>query len=244
MTGAPRTVLEIDELRCAYGLATVVESVSLCVPERSVVALLGRNGMGKTTLIRSIMGLVPPAIRSGDVRYKDTSLVGLSPHRIAQLGMGYVPQGRHVFRSLTVREHLDIVERAPAGSDGERWDVDRVVALFPRLAERARHRGSELSGGEQQMLAIARALMTNPDLLIMDEPSEGLAPLLIRNLGTQLLSLKGSHLSILLVEQNVNLALELADDVYVIERGRIVYHGSPDSVRADATIRSRHLGVG
>jgi len=237
-------VLEVDELRCAYGLAMVVENVSLCVPVRSVVALLGRNGMGKTSLIRSIMGLVPPAIRAGGVRYKDTSLLGLSPHRIAQLGLGYVPQGRHVFRSLTVREHLEIVARARAAAGGERWDSERVFALFPRLAERARNRGSQLSGGEQQMLAIARALMTNPDLLIMDEPSEGLAPLLIRNLGTQLLSLKGSHLSILLVEQNVNLALELADDVYVIERGRIVYHGSPDSVRADATIGRRYLGVG
>jgi len=244
MTDVPRTVLEVDELRCAYGLAMVVESVSLCVPVRSVVALLGRNGMGKTSLIRSIMGLVPPAIRAGGVRYKDTSLLGLSPHRIAQLGLGYVPQGRHVFRSLTVREHLEIVARARAAAGGERWDSERVFALFPRLAERARNRGSQLSGGEQQMLAIARALMTNPDLLIMDEPSEGLAPLLIRNLGTQLLSLKGSHLSILLVEQNVNLALELADDVYVIERGRIVYHGSPDSVRADATIGRRYLGVG
>ncbi len=239
------TALEVSDLRSAYGRAPVLEGVSLSVPERSVTALLGRNGMGKTTLIRSIMGLTPPAIRSGEVRYGDRSLVGLPPHRIAHLGIGYVPQGRHVFRSLTVREHLQIVERARAAMNGAAiWDLGRVFALFPRLAERARNRGSQLSGGEQQMLAIARALMTNPDLLIMDEPSEGLAPLLIRNLGTQLLSLKGSHLSILLVEQNVNLALELADDVYIIERGRIVYHGSPDSLRADAGIRRRYLGVG
>ncbi len=237
--------LEVADLCSAYGQAQVLQGVSLSVPERGVVALLGRNGMGKTSLIRSIMGLAPPTVWRGSVRYGGRSLLGLAPCDIARLGIGFVPQGRHVFRSLTVVEHLRVVERQARRSNGDPgWDAERVFALFPRLAERAGNRGGQLSGGEQQMLAIARALMTNPDLLIMDEPSEGLAPLLVRHLGEQIVSLKGSHLSILLVEQNLQLALDLADSVYVIDRGEIAYRGSPAELEADAEVKRRYLGLG
>jgi branched-chain amino acid transport system ATP-binding protein len=235
--------LQVEGLRSAYGQAAVLEDVVLQLPEQRVVAVLGRNGMGKTSLIRSIMGLAPPSVSAGSVRYGDRELRGLAAHQIAQLGIGYVPQGRHVFRSLSVLEHLQIIRR-PARNGQAPWTLERVFALFPRLAERTQHRGGQLSGGEQSMLAIARALMTNPDLLIMDEPSEGLAPLLIRDLGTRLLALKEERLSILLVEQNLPLALRLADEVYIIDRGRIVHHGSAEELGNDAELKARYLGVG
>ncbi|MCC7104244.1 MAG: ABC transporter ATP-binding protein [Chloroflexi bacterium] len=236
-------MLEIEELHSYYGLSHVVQGVSLTVGEGRLVALLGRNGMGKTTLIRSIMGTEPPTVRQGSARYRGRELVGLAPYQIARAGLGLVPQGRHVFRSLSVVENLTVAAREGRKDASERWTVDRVFTLFPRLAERQRNRGAALSGGEQQMLAVGRALMTNPDLLLMDEPSEGLAPIMVQQLGRQLLELKQTSLSILLVEQNLGLALKLADEVYILERGRIVHHGSPAELEADEDAKHRFLGV-
>ena len=237
-------MLQVTDLHASYALAQVLRGVSLEVPESRVVALLGRNGVGKTTLIRAIMEMVPPQVQAGSVRYAGRELLGRTPHEVARLGIGLVPQGRRVFRSLTVLEHLAIAVRVPAHTNGARWDAEPVFELFPRLAERKHNRGGALSGGEQQMLAIGRALMSNPSLLLMDEPSEGLAPIILQQLGDQLLALKQSGLAIFLVEQNVGLALKLADEVYVMDRGQIVYHGSPAALDADATVKQRYLGVG
>src|SRR6266516_4405413 len=245
-TLAQGDVLEVSDLHSYYGLAYILDGVSLRVPENRLIALLGRNGMGKTTLIRSLVGLSPPDVRAGSVKYRGAELVGFTPHEIARLGIALVPQGRRVFRSLTVVENLVMAARESklAGrSREEHWDLDRVFGLFPRLAERRRNRASALSGGEQQMLAIGRALMTNPDLLLMDEPSEGLAPLLVQQLGQQLLELKRTSLSLLLVEQNLGLALKLADEVYVLEKGRIVHRSTPAALEADEDAKRRFLGV-
>ena len=237
-------MLEVVDLHAYYALAYVLHGVSLQVPEGRVVALLGRNGAGKTTLIRSLLNLVPPRVRTGSVRYKGRELLGLTPHEVARMGIGLVPQGRRVYRSLTVLEHLTIAARPPRDGNRPGWDPGRVFRLFPRLAERKGHRGGALSGGEQQMLAIGRALIGNPTLLLMDEPSEGLAPLLLRQLGDQLLELKGSGLAIFLVEQNLGLALKVADEVYVLDRGQVVYHGTPGELDTNAEVKHRHLGVG
>jgi branched-chain amino acid transport system ATP-binding protein len=238
-------MLEISELHSFYGNAHVLQGVSLTVAEGSVLALLGRNGMGKTTLIRSIMGARPPTIRAGSTRFGTHDLVGMPSYDIALLGLGWVPQGRRVFSSLTVLENLGIASRPPQrADDGQHaWDLERVFEFFPRLEERARQRAGQLSGGERQMLAIARALLINPVLLLMDEPSEGLAPRLVQQLGDQLLSLKESGMSIFLVEQNVGLALRVADDAYVIERGKIVYRGSPEDLERDEEAKHKYLGV-
>jgi branched-chain amino acid transport system ATP-binding protein len=239
-------MLEVHDIHSYYGLAHVLQGVSLAVPAKTVIALLGRNGMGKTTLIRSIMGLSPPMVRSGSVVFRGEELRGKAANEIARKGLGLVPQGRRLFPSLTVQEHLTMVRRPPSGDGAGRvcWDLPRIYELFPRLAERKNHRGAQLSGGERQMLAIARALMTNPDLLLMDEPSEGLAPLLVQRLREELTELKTSGLSILLVEQNVRLALAMADHVHIIERGRIVYQGRPVELQAERAIRQKYLGVG
>ena len=239
-------MLEVRDIHSYYGLAHVLQGVSLAVPAKTVIALLGRNGMGKTTLIRSIMGLSPPAVRSGSVVFRGEELRGKAANAIARKGLGLVPQGRRLFPSLTVQEHLTMVRRPPSGDGAGRvcWDLPRIYELFPRLAERKNHRGGQLSGGERQMLAIARALMTNPDLLLMDEPSEGLAPLLVQRLREELTELKTSGLSILLVEQNVRLALAVADHVHIIERGRIVYQGRPAELQAERAIMQKYLGVG
>jgi branched-chain amino acid transport system ATP-binding protein len=232
-------MLEVRDLHASYAVAPVLRGLSLDVPDGHVVALLGRNGAGKTTLVRSVMGLAPPAVRSGSVRHGGTELRGLAPHEIARRGLGLVPQGRRMFRSLTVLEHLRIAAR----SNGGGWTADRVFDLFPQLAERGGHRGGALSGGEQQMLAIGRALMGDPSLLVMDEPSEGLAPIVIAQLGERLLELKGAGLAVLLVEQNLGLALRLADDVYVLDRGEVVWHGPPAMLDGDTALKQRYLGV-
>ena len=239
-------MLEVHDIHSYYGLAHVLQGVSLVVPAKTVIALLGRNGMGKTTLIRSIMGLSPPVVRSGSVVFRGEELRGKAANAIARKGLGLVPQGRRLFPSLTVQEHLTMVRRPPSGDGAGRvcWDLPQIYELFPRLAERKNHRGGQLSGGERQMLAIARALMTNPDLLLMDEPSEGLAPLLVQRLREELTELKTSGLSILLVEQNVRLALAVADHVHIIERGRIVYQGRPAELQAERAIMQKYLGVG
>jgi branched-chain amino acid transport system ATP-binding protein len=239
------SMLEIRDLHSYYGNAHVLQGVDLTVPEGALVALMGRNGMGKTTLIRSIMGMTPPSVRHGEILYRGESIAGMPSHKVAVKGLGLCPQGRRVFSSLNVVENLTLgVRKADEDRDAEKnWDLERVYQMFPRLGERKRHRGSQLSGGERQMLAIARALMTNPDMLLMDEPSEGLAPILVEQLGDDLLKVKDSGLSVFLVEQNLGLALEVADDMYIIDRGLVVFHGTPAELGADLDLQEKYLGV-
>jgi branched-chain amino acid transport system ATP-binding protein len=207
------------------------------VEKGQVVGILGRNGMGKTTLIRSIIGFTPP--RKGQVLFKGRDITGWPSYRAVGLGMGLVPQGRRVFASLTVLENLAVASRGNIGP----WSPERVLELFPRLGERAEHRAGKLSGGEQQMLAIGRALMSNPDLVLMDEPTEGLAPRLVREVRRVIDDLKARGLSILLVEQNLPLALRVADHVHVLSRGRIVHSGSPQALWENQEIKARYLGL-
>jgi branched-chain amino acid transport system ATP-binding protein len=231
-------ILEVSDLDTYYGESHVLQGVSLRVGPGEVVALLGRNGAGKTTTVRSIIGFTPP--RRGAVRFDGARIDGLPAHRIARRGIGLVPQGRRVFPTLTVRENLLLAARG-AGPGG--WTLERVYAEFPRLAERERQVASTLSGGEQQMLAIGRALLTNARLLLMDEPSEGLAPLIVREVGRIVAGLRRAAMSILLVEQNLGLALGLADRVYVLNKGRVVYEGTPEALRADEGVKRAYLGV-
>ena len=233
-------MLEIRDLHSGYGEALVVRGVSLDVGAGEIVALLGRNGMGKTTLIRSIMGLTPPQIRSGAINWRGESLVGLRPHDIADRKIAIVPQGRRLFQSLTVTEHLTMLKSARA-KDG--WTLDRVFAIFPRLAQRRHHRGGQLSGGERGMLAVGRALMIDPQLILMDEPSEGLAPVMVQHLEGIMRDLKREGLSILLVEQNLYSALDVADRVYILETGQIVHQGSAQELSAKTDILFQRLGV-
>ena len=228
--------LEVEGVHTYYGESHVLQGISLRVAPGEVLAILGRNGMGKTTLIRSIMGFTPA--RRGHVRYKETDITRLPSFRMVELGMALVPQGRRVFPSLSVRENLDVARRGTG-----RWSLEQVYALFPRLRERAVNRANKLSGGEQQMLAIGRALMSNPELLLMDEPTEGLAPLLVREVGRVIAELKRSGLSILLVEQNLAMALSVADRVHVLSRGQIVHTGTPTELMRNEEVKTRYLGV-
>jgi len=231
-------MLEVDDIHTNYGESYVLQGVSLRVARGEVVAVLGRNGVGKTTLIRSIVGFTPP--RRGRVVLKGEEITRLPAHEIARRGVGLVPQGRRIFPSLAVGEHLQIGERIGNGSG---WSVARVLDLFPRLRERLTNRGNKLSGGEQQMLACGRALVGNPDILLMDEPSEGLAPILVRELGRMLAGLKAGGASILLIEQNLAFALRIADRVYLMSKGRIVHECRPDELRRNEEIKARYLGV-
>ncbi|MET0876059.1 MAG: ABC transporter ATP-binding protein [Tardiphaga sp.] len=233
-------MLEVRDLHSGYGEAVVVRGVSLDVAPGEIVALLGRNGMGKTTLIRSIMGLVPPQVRSGSVTWRGDNLVGMKPHDIAARKIAIVPQGRRLFPSLTVTEHLTMLKSARA-KDG--WTVDRVFGIFPRLAERRHHRGGQLSGGERGMLAVGRALMIDPQLILMDEPSEGLAPVMVQHLEEIILDLKREGLSILLVEQNLYSALAVADRVYIMETGQIVHQGDAKQLSQQTDLLFQRLGV-
>jgi branched-chain amino acid transport system ATP-binding protein len=233
-------MLELRDLHSFYGEAHVVCGASLTVGSGEVVALLGRNGMGKTTLIRSVMGLTPPRIAAGDVRWRGETLLGLKPHAIAARRIAIVPQGRRLFASLTVTEHLTML-KSPRARDG--WTAARIFALFPRLAERRRHLAGQLSGGERQMLAVARALMIDPELILMDEPSEGLAPVMVQHLEDIVRELKQAGMSILLVEQNLYSALAVADRVYVLETGRVVHECRAADVAGDPASLSRYLGV-
>ena len=231
-------ILEVEDIHIYYGDSYVLQGVSLRMNQGQVVAVLGRNGVGKTTLIRSIVGFTPP--RRGVIRFKGTAISRLPSYRIARMGIGLIPQGRRIFPSLDVREHLEVAARS---GDRSGWSIERVLALFPSLRERLRNRGKALSGGEQQMLASGRALVSNPDLLLMDEPSEGLAPLLVRELGRTIGELKASGHSILLVEQNLAFALRLADHVYVLSKGRIVYTSPPEELLRNEEVKHRYLGV-
>ena len=230
-------MLDVQEIHTYYGDSSVLQGISLRIDPGQVVGLLGRNGMGKTTLIRSIVGFTPP--RRGRVLFKSHDITGWVSNRVVGLGLGLVPQGRRVFPTLSVRENLAVAVKNGRGP----WTLERVMELFPRLRERAENRAGKLSGGEQQMLAIARALVTNPELLLMDEPTEGLAPLLVREVGRVIEQLKTEGLSILLVEQNLPLALRIADHIHVLSRGQIVYSGSPAALEEDREVKARYLGL-
>lgn len=236
-------MLDITDLHSNYGEASVLRGVNLSVPARQITGLLGRNGMGKTTLIRSVMGLRPPTVIKGAIRFHDQDLVGLEPDQIAALGIGLVPQGRRLFPSLTVTEHLEICPRRAAPQGRSAWSIQRAFQLFPRLGERRKHRGNQLSGGERQMLAIVRALMSNPDLLLMDEPTEGLAPVMVQHVEEAVRLLRDEGLTVLLVEQNLRSALSLIDSAHILETGALVYSGTATELRNSPDILQRHLGV-
>jgi len=232
--------LGLSAVDALYGESHVLHEVSFSLSAGKVLALLGRNGAGKTTCMSSIIGFLPP--RRGDVRLFGASISRLPPEAIARMGIGFVPQGRRIFPTLTVRENLIVASRVRAGAPVP-WNLERVVLLFPRLKERLQQVAGSLSGGEQQMLAIGRALMGNPRVLLMDEPSEGLAPLIVAEVGRTIARLKEEGQSILLVEQNVKLALDLADDVVILNTGRIAFNGTAEQVRLDQALITQHLGV-
>ena len=231
-------VLEVGEIETAYGLSQVLFGVSLSIAPGEMVTLMGRNGMGKTTTVRSIMGLTPP--RGGSVRFMGDEIRGLPAYLIAQRGIGLVPEGRQIFPNLNVHENL--VATAVRRAGGE-WTLPRVFDLFPRLSERAMSMGNQLSGGEQQMLAIGRALMTNPRLLILDEATEGLAPLIRQEIWKCLARLKATGLSILVIDKNVGALMRVADRHFLIERGRVVWTGSSAELAAATDVQHRYLGV-
>lgn len=235
-------MLKVERMHTFYGESHILNSVSLAVGENEVVTLLGRNGVGKTTTLRSIMGL--NVIASGMIRFKDIPISGLPPFKIARLGIGYVPEDRRIFPDLTVKEHLIIANiRKSQILSGKTWTLDKVYGLFPLLSERESYRGIQLSGGEQQILAIARALMANPELLILDEPSEGLAPLLVQEIGRILKEIKQEEGSILITEQNLLFAIDLADRHYIMEKGEICYSGNAQEFRNNDEVKEKYLGV-
>ena len=233
-------MLRLRDVHSGYATASVLRGASLQVDAGEVVALLGRNGMGKSTLVRTICGMSPPMLTGGSITLDDEEIGKLPSHVIARRGIGLVPQGRHVFGSLTVEENLVVVPHKGPG----KWSLDAVYELFPRLKERRRQWSSTLSGGEQQMLSIGRALMTNPRLLVMDEPSEGLAPAVLDLIRDRLRQLRSTGQSVLVAEQNVDLALDVADSVAILgEQGRMVWQGSVRQLRADPAPIARHLGI-
>jgi branched-chain amino acid transport system ATP-binding protein len=231
-------ILVVEDIYTFYGLSQVLFGVSLEVAAGECVCLLGRNGVGKTTTMRSIMGLTPP--RRGRIVWKGRDMTGSAPYQIARAGIGFVPEDRRIFADLTVWENLDVGSRG-RGDGG--WTVERVLDLFPKLVQLGDRQGGFLSGGEQQMLTIARTLMGNPELLLLDEPSEGLAPLVVEHLKEQIARLKSQGLTILLAEQNVGFSLDLADRVYVLEKGQIRYHGTAHEFREDESIRHQYLAL-
>ncbi len=230
-------ILEVREIDTYYDLAHVLHGLSLSVGDGEVVALLGRNGAGKTTTLRAITGLTPP--RRGQILYKGVDIAGRPADRIARLGIALVPETRGIFSYLTAKENLDIARRPRS-----RWQMDAVFTRFPKLRDVLDRQGRFLSGGEQQMLAIARAMLTGPDLLLLDEPSQGLAPMIVDVVMATIRELKREQVSILLVEQNAEMALQLADRVCVIDHGTIVFEGTPAALRADTQVTATYLGVG
>lgn len=235
-------MLTVRDVEAYRGHSYVLQGVNLDVATATCTTLLGRNGMGKTTLIRTLMGLTP--LSRGEISFDGTRLDKLEPNQIARAGLALVPQGRHVFRSLTVEENLTLAARRGVnGAGGDDWTLDRIYDLFPNLKQRRRNRGGQLSGGEQQMLAIGRALMTNPTLILMDEPSEGLAPVIVDTVAAVISSLRSQKLSIFLVEQNYRLGVDAADRVYILSKGVIVWDGSPAELENAADIKETHLGV-
>jgi branched-chain amino acid transport system ATP-binding protein len=242
-------MLSVHDIHTYYGDSHVLQGATLQVARGTVAALLGRNGVGKTTLCRSIVGFTP--VRAGRILFNGAEITGLPAHKICRLGMSLVPQGRRIFPSLTVKENLAIALRDPLpgpgaarqNDGGGRWDLQSVFALFPRLAERGHHRGNQLSGGEQQMLAIARALVANPLFLLMDEPTEGLAPALVAEVAALIRRLKDEGMSILLVEQNAAFAVKVAGFVHVMSKGKIVHSSEPAALWENQEVKTRFLGV-
>lgn len=232
-------MLEVQGIHSYYGLSHILFDVSLRVESGQVVCLLGRNGAGKTTTMKSIIGLVQP--RKGSIKYRGAEIVGVAPYLLARKGIGYVPDDRRIFADLTVLENLDIAQRRSRA--GAAWDLPRVFELFPTLKTIASRRGGFLSGGEQRMLAIARALMGNPEFLLLDEPMEGLAPLMVRLIEEQILKLKQAGLTVLLTEQNVASALRLSDHCYIIDDGHIRFQGSIEELKANELVRRKYLLV-
>ncbi len=233
-------MLELTGIHTYYGESHVLHGVDMTVKDGSVVALLGRNGMGKTTTIRSIIGLTPP--RTGSIRFNGVELVGQAPEKIARAGIGLVPQGRMIFPSLSVTENLTMAART--GDKKDPWTLEKVYETFPRLKERGKNKGNLLSGGEQQMLTIARALMTNPDLLMLDEPSEGLAPIVVQEVYRVIGRLKEAGQSILVVEQDFGMAMSVADYAYIMSKGEMVYHSEPKDLVDNESVKAQYLGVG
>jgi branched-chain amino acid transport system ATP-binding protein len=232
-------LLELDDVHAAYGLSRVLFGISLEVKAGECVCLLGRNGVGKTTTMRTVMGLTPPS--GGRIRFRSRDITGWAPHRIARAGIGFVPEDRRIFAELSVWENLDVARRAAARPG--RWTIEAVTELFPVLAELRDRQGGFLSGGEQQMLTIARTLMGNPDLLLLDEPSEGLAPLVVQALLAKVGELKAQGLTILLAEQGIEFSLALADRVYVLEKGAVRFSGSSAELRADRSVLDEMLAL-
>jgi branched-chain amino acid transport system ATP-binding protein len=239
-TSAAIPLLEVEGLETCYGLSQVLFGLSLSIHSGEMVALMGRNGMGKTTTVRSILGLTPP--RAGAVRFGGREVRGMAAFRIAQLGIGLVPEGRQIFPNLNVRENLVAASANRLGSD-DPWTLDKIHELFPRLAERSTNMGNQLSGGEQQMLAIGRALMTNPRLLILDEATEGLAPLIREEIWNCLSMLKARGQSVLVIDKNVENLARIADRHYIIERGRAVWSGTSEQLIAEPDLQHRYLGI-
>ena len=234
-------MLEVQDIHTYYGDSYILQGASLKVENGSVAALLGRNGVGKTTLTRSIIGFTPP--RRGKILFNGTDITDKPAYEIARMGIGLIPQGRRIFPSLSVKENLEIAGRLRDKGSAQAWTLEKLFTLFPPLKERIRHRGNKLSGGEQQMLASGRALMGNPECLLMDEPTEGLAPLIVREMGRLIEQIKEIGLSILLIEQNLAFALKHADYIYIMSKGRIVYQSSPQELWENSEIKSRYLGV-
>ena len=232
-------IIEVEDIHTYYGDSHVLHGLSMTLEEGKILGLLGRNGVGKTTLVGSLMGFNPP--RRGRIIFKGKDITSHPSHRIVKLGMGLVPQGRRVFPTLSVEENLIVADSAKKRQGG--WSLERIYQFFPILKERRRQRAKTLSGGEQQMLAIGRGLMTDPDCLILDEPSEGLAPLIIRQVWEIIEKLKEEGHTILLVEQNVALALKLVDWVHVMSKGAVVYSSSPEDLRNNGEIKSKYLGL-
>jgi branched-chain amino acid transport system ATP-binding protein len=231
-------MLQVKNINTFYGKSHVIHGISLQVNKGELVSLLGRNGAGKTTTLRSIIGLTPP--RAGTVLYEGIDITPKKPFEICRAGIGYVPEDRRIFATLTLIENLNI---AIQKNRQQQWDRERIFNIFPTLAERKEHRGRELSGGEQQMLSIARALMGNPSLLLLDEPTEGLAPIIVETLIQVINRIKNEGVTILLVEQNVESAFKVSDRHYVIEQGKIVYHGTNDDLKNDKEVMMRYLSV-
>jgi branched-chain amino acid transport system ATP-binding protein len=234
-------LLEVSHVDTYYGDSHILFDLSIAVEAGEVVCLLGRNGAGKTTTVRSIAGLTPP--RAGTITLRGRDIVGLPPFRIARLGIGFVPEDRRIFPNLTVHENLEVARRTWGNGSASTWSEERVFDLFPILRERRRQAGGTLSGGEQQMLTIARTLMGNPDILLLDEPSEGLAPIVVEALRAQLARLKASGLTIVLAEQNVRFVSDLGDRVYILEKGMVRYQGSMAGFLADDEVRQTYLAV-
>jgi branched-chain amino acid transport system ATP-binding protein len=233
-------ILEVNNIYTAYGLSQILFGVSLKVQEGEVISLLGRNGVGKTTTLRSIMGLTPPI--SGSIRWRGEEIAGKPTYQISRLGIGFVPEDRRIFSDLTVWENLDVAIR-PSGKKENAWTLERVFDLFPALRPLQKRKGGYLSGGEQQMLTIARTLMSNPDLLLLDEPSEGLAPIVVHQLGEQIAKLRQEGMTILLCEQNTRFSLDLSDRLYILEKGAVKYEGRVQDFMRDEKIGRAYLAV-